>query len=577
MLPTDIIDAEYFRKRPDSPITKAMSHDFDLETAERACEGDITVVNIPWKFPNGKINWQFDPTAQTAAPNPEWVWQLNRMIFWIDLANAYAATGNEKYARAFRDQMRSWVETARPSKNVYCVGSTWRPIETGLRLMVGWSVAFERFRTSPSLSDDDLRLMLCSMREQADFLMKHQSAQNHLLMEMNGVYTFASQFPEFLESEMLRRESAKVLARELAVQTLPDGWQFELTPDYHSVSWSCFSRTYRFAQLCGHVDELPQDFARLLEKQSDVFLGMMNGAMIMPNFNDSFLLNVEDRLAVAAELFPNRKDFLWAGSSRKTGTPPEGESASRLFPYAGYAAMRSDWGPDATYLGFDFGPRGASDFHDHQDKLNFTLWKGDEELVFDDGGGQYELTDFRKYARTAHDHNTMLVDGLGQYRTAPMTSDGPIDCGWKTSPERDEIHGIYDQEFEGDVKPAVQCRSIVFDKVADTVTITDDVTSADGNAHDYTLLFQLDTTDVTIAADRKSLYAKYGEEKRWALRMEFDGADTVTTASGQLEPTLAGWYIGRNNKSNHPATTVFVMTKGRYNHRFTTVLKPQKC
>ena len=93
--------------------------------------------------------------------------------------------------------------------------------------------------------------------------------------------------------------------------------------------------------------------------------------------------------------------------------------------------MRTDWTPDATYLAFDVGPLGMG--HWHQDKLSFVLWKGNECLVFDDGGGQYEDSRRRRYGLSGYDHNTLLVDGLAQNRLNPRRVTAPIDAGWRST------------------------------------------------------------------------------------------------------------------------------------------------
>lgn len=564
--------AAHFRKRPRALGYSAAPAAHSRETADRACRGDVTVVNIDWQFPDGVVDWHFNPTDRKGPANPEWLLQLNRMSFWTHMAEAYHVTKDETYARAFRRQLRDWIATTEPQGSGNLHRSTWRTIEAGLRLMGPWPQAFERFRTSPSLTDEDLCLMLGSMYEQAHHLMAHPTGQNWLLMEMNGVYSFAARFPEFGEAEMLRRESARVLGREMAQQFLPDGYQYELSPDYHLVAYSCFANAYELDRLARRRGELPTDYGRLLENAAQAVLDLSTPGFVLPRCNDCFTISTDRYMGSAVRFFPKRLDFLWLASHRAKGQAPAGESASRLLPYAGYAALRSGWDADATYLMFDFGP--LSRGHWHQDKLNVNLWKGDEELVFDDGGGQYESSRERGYAVSAHDHNTLLVDGRGQCRKGPLMMTKPIVCGWKTSARRDEIFGVYDQEFEGGVKPAVQRREIVFDKPADRITVSDTVTSSDGKAHTYELLFQLDTTNVAVAADGKSLRADYGAGRKWALEMTFEGVDAVTPVSGRKTPSLAGWFIGRNDLTNHVATTVFVKAAQKKDHVFKTTLHP---
>lgn len=164
--------------------------------------------------------------------------------------------------------------------------------------------------------------------------------------------------------------------------------------------------------------------------------------------------------------------FRWALSRGREGRPPAGETPSRFLPYAGFAVMRGGWEPDAAYLAFDVGPLGVA--HRHQDKLSFTLWKGGEELVFDDGGGHYERSAFRSYAISAHGHNTLLVDGLGQRRNVPLRMEKPIDAGWTSAFDADAAFGVYDQGFgPKELRLARHRRDIRFDRRTETFTVTD--------------------------------------------------------------------------------------------------------
>ena len=100
----------------------------------------------------------------------------------------------------------------------------------------------------------------------------------------------------------------------------------------------------------------------------------------------------------------------------------------------------------------------------------------------------------------------------------------PIDAGWRSTDREDYAFGIYDQEFGPKrLKPATHRREILFDKVRDEVTIRDAGESADGKEHEYTLLFQLDTTNVVVTADGRRVRAEYGPGRRYALEIEIGG------------------------------------------------------
>lgn len=548
---------------------------FDREAADRIAAGEVTVVGISWSFPSGAIDWLFNPTAERGPFNPEWTWQLNRMSFWKTLARAYAETGDEKYAQAFARQFADWLEQTGgvpPESGYNGRGSPWRTIEEGLRLLDSWNVAFEVFRRSPSFTDDLIREFVRSSRAQAKHLLAHSTDHNWLLMEMAGVYVFAVTFPEFPDSEAMRREALKRFTAAARAQLLPDGLHDELSSDYHCVFYLTMARIFRLARAAGLECELPDDFQDLLRRGAEGVLATTTPSFVQPCFNDSWATPASIVMGIAFEFFPERSDFRWAATGGREGAPPAGGTASRFLPYAGIAVMRGDWSPDSSYLAFDVGPLGNC--HEHQDKLSFTFWKGGEELIFDDGGGQYDDSEFRRYAISGYDHNTLLVDGLAQDRSAPRRSDRPIDAGWTTSPAGDFAFGVYDQGFGPKrAKLAVHRREIRFDRRADAFTVTDEATSADGAEHEYTLLFQLDTTNVVVSADGRCLRASYGPGRKWSLEMTFDGASGVSTASGRTAPSPAGWFVGRDDTNVHPATTVFVTAPRALSRRFVTRLR----
>lgn len=544
--------------------------------ADRAVEGDVTVVNVPWRFENGRIDWLFNPTKGQTF-NPEWTWQLNRMFFWRDLALAYEATKDEKYVRAFVRQLEGWLDQTGgvpPETGYNDCGSAWRTIEEGLRLMGSWHEAWRTFRASPVFGEDLRRRFREAALAQARHLLRHRSkGGNWLLMEMNGVYTFATDFPELAESAAMRKESATCLSEALRQQILPDGLQYELSPDYHSVTITCAQQVYETAVKSGFAAELPPDFAPLLERMAEAVLNLTTPSFAQPRFNDCFTMHGDRMVSKIAPLFPARQDLAWLAGCRAEGHPPAGATASRYLPWAGFAVMRSDWGADATYLAFDVGPLGRA--HAHQDKLTFTLWKGSEELVFDDGGGHYDNSPERAYAVTGHDHNTLLVDGLAQQRNEPRWATEPIDAEWQTTPTRDRACGVYDQGFGPDERRlATHRREIVFDKKADAFTVTDDVSSADGEEHVYEILFQLDTTNTVVSSDGRRLDARYGRE--WDLVLEVRAGGRIETVVGRPAPNLSGWFVGRNDLTNHPATTVSVRAPKCRNRRFETVLAPTR-
>ena len=533
-----------------------------LGEADRAARGEVSVIGVEHTFSDGRIDWLFNATKERGAFNPEWTWQLNRMYFWDVLAKAYSATGDEKYARAFVRQFSDWFAQTGgvpPESDFNRVGSPWRTIEEGLRLAGSWHVAWHAFAKSPSFDGKVRDDFVKSAHAQARHLLAHSTNFNWLLIEMTGAYMFALDFPSLPDAGEIRRTALARFFKAASAQLCPDGLHNEVSLDYHSVFYSTAANIWLSAVEAGKADELPEGFSELLERGAEGPLALITPDFSFPRFNDSSTFCASNIFVTAAKLFPARADFLWAATAGRKGVPPAGRTASRFLPYSGFAVMRSGWNRDATYLAFDVGPTGAA--HVHQDKLSFSFWKGGEELVFDDGGGQYEWSALRKYAISGYDHNTLLVDGLAQNRNSPRVSDRPVDAGWRSDEKADFAFGVYDQGYgPKQERLARHWRGISFDKAADEFSVADEVEPLDGVEHRYTLLFQIDSTNVVVSADGRAVAVDFGVGRKWSLAMTLPDGAKAETASGRLEPSMAGWFFGRIGAvpDVRPATTLFL-------------------
>ena len=569
--------AAHFRTRQMPGIAEFSAGGYDRALADRGARGIMREVNIDYAFPEGKIDYLFNPTLENPPVNHEWLWQLNRFSWWEQMARAYADTRDERYARAFEEQLLSWIGQTDPHPTAYNgAGSAWRTIEAGLRLMGSWQTAFNLFRASPSVSDESLILMVSSMHRQALHLQAHPTGGNWLLMETNGVYTFASLFPEFADAEELRQWACGTIVRELDGQILPDGFQRELSPDYQLVSFACAAGVWKTANACGRLDELPPSYPAHLKNMALCYAATSTPALVQPRTNDCYTMFTSRVTGTAEKIFPDVPEFAYFTSRRTRGAAPQGETASRYLPWAGFAVMRTDWSENASYLCFDVGPLGAG--HMHQDKLNVNLWKGEQELIFDDGGGQYEHSRGRVYGTSAYDHNTVTADGLAQVRSDPKIVKEPIDAGWQTNAAFDYAAAEYTDGFGTDGnRIAVHRREVRFCK-PEFFIVRDTLTSNDGNPHTWSVRFHMDTLNVLpCGAIPGAYYADYGKEWDLLLVPVYDKGEAIPvprTASGQTEPEYLGWYIGRNAERNHPATTLLWDAGPTESRHFTTLLFP---
>ncbi len=546
---------------------------FNRERAYAILAGQHNEISVPHTFAEGEIDWFYNPTIARAdlPDNHEWQWQLGRMGYWSELSRAWWGSEEDKYVDGFVRQLRSWVEHCpRPERVNNGAGSAWRTIECGIRLGHSWPNAYHRFLSSPRFTDDDLILYLKSVTEQAAYLREFQTTGNWLTMELNGLYTTAAMFPELKAAPAWRTFAIDRLYVELEAQFLPDGAQVELTPGYHQVAIGNILNLPRLARLMGRLDELPADFTDRMSKAYEFNVWLMTPDRNLPAFNDSWGVNVPSAVGPTGELFADRPDFAWIRSDGKEGTPPA--HTSHPLPHAGYYVMRSSWDRDANYACFDAGPLGYG--HVHQDKLNLVVWAYGRELLYDNGGGQYENSPFRRYATDTHSHNTILVDGLPQRRPGERGLNGQypaLENGWQTTPQFDFVRGVYDGGYgKEDARVATHTRRVLFVK-PDLLIVADTLVPSDTAPHRYQARWHL-LANGAEQDGQVCFTVDAGRPNLGVVALLGDGL-TVERVAGQLEPELLGWNVHKNGQ-NDPTVTICHTREGVGVQQLLTLLLP---
>jgi hypothetical protein len=576
--------AEYLRRRtnPTWQFDELKNPGAKDPVAEDAVNGRVQggLVMAWHTFPDNKIDWFYNETMVTPglAHNMEWQWQLCRMSFWSNLADAYRATGDERYAAAWVAQLRSFIAECPPPDHLdNGPGSAWRPIDSGIRMSHSWPEAFFSFLPSPQFTDENVAIYLDSCLEHARYLTKFHTAGNALTMQESGLYTIGAFFPEFKEAADWRNSAATSMRAEETAQFMPDGAQNELSTMYHNVALDNIVNIARVAKSVGRVNELPDGYIAALEKGFDYELYLMTPDRTLPEFNDStsWPKSVRAKCKEALEFFPDRTDFQWVASDGTEGHPPT--DASHSFPWAGFYVMRSGWDEDANYFVLRAGPLGAS--HAHQDKLNVVLWAYGRQLLFNSGGASYERSKWRDYSIDTFSKNTILVDDKPQVRD-PKNRDAniskvPIDARWESTPDHDFASGVYDEGYGSmDARLATHTRRVLFIK-PDLFVVADTLVPADGAEHSYQARWNLLTTQTIKDETTQAITTTdEGKPNLTIVPLQRDNLE-VRSASAQTEPELLGWYVRKDmNPAVIPATTVVHTKKGIGSQSFLTLLVP---
>jgi hypothetical protein len=555
--------------------------------ANAAVEGKLQGGFVPlvYSFPNGEIDWHFNPTYHTPgqAPDNEWQWQLNRMSFWSDMAAAYRVTGDERYAKAFVQELRSWLaQCPVPDHANNDADSSWRTIDAGIRAGGSWIDAFYAFRHSPAMSDADVLAMVHSLTDHARYLRRYHTGLNWLTMEMSGLYAVGAVFPEFKEAREWRTYAATMLAEEARKEFLPDGAQIELSTTYQHVAIDNILKIAEIARWTVNAVELPSSYVAPLEKAYEWQVAIVAPDRLLPKLNDSGPTYLPDVLKHALLYFPNRTDFQWFASKGRGGAPPPFTSV--FLDRSGLAAMRSAWDKDSNYLLFRVGPLGINIYHQHQDSLDVNVWSYGRELIFNGGGGSYEKSKWRQWAVSSFAHNTVVVDNMPQTRSMNsddpfhdpnMVSQGPIDADWQTNLVFDFASGQYLQGY-GPLHKLIasQRRDVLFLK-PNIYVVADRLRPNDSLPHQFQARWQILTTHSRIDPLTQTLITEdRGIPNIAIVPLLVDNLRT-DSVSAQESPEILGWdFRILPDPQLIPATTLLHTLTGSGPHLILTLLLP---
>ncbi len=356
----------------------------------------------PAHFVGDDIDWNSRP-----VPDMEWVWQLNRMYFWNAMGKVYWHTGEEKYAKAWCEQIVDWIQkNPNDSEHRYA----WRSIEAGIRGN-NWTGLYQRFLDSPSFTPEVLVAFLNSCYDHAEYLMtKYRTRSNWGLMEAEGMAFIAITFPEFKESEKWRNEAFRRLNNEINIQVYSDGHQRELAIGYHLGCIGWFLRTYELAKL-NHIDNaFENNYLERIEKMCEVPLKICLPDGTNVPFGDAWAGKSgqhSERFMEWSKLF-DRDDFLYMATEGKEGNMPE--ATAYALKESGLYSMRSSWDRHAICLVLKCGPDGGG--HCQPDNGTFDLYAGGRNLMPDAGSYIYSGDrEGRAWFRQTKIHQTLTLNG----------------------------------------------------------------------------------------------------------------------------------------------------------------------
>ena len=375
--------------------------------------------HIPHTFKNN-IDWAAKPNG-----DEEWCYMLNRHRYLIDLGQAYALTGDEKYAKGFVRILTDWIQNNPKEERLKHV--SWRRIEAGIRAE-NWIKGFEYVKNSRHMTPQFFEIFIRSLYQHGAFLnhsfSNFSKTSNWGVIEFHGLFNISLFLKEFSSSEHWQKTAINNLSTCIDLQVLEDGSQWEQSPMYHNEVFHSFLNVNLLAQRF-HIS-LPTNIPQKTKDMAYANIAWQKPNYKQPMLGDSDDTDLRDFISLAAIIFndPVLKsrgfetiDFdntfildatqIQAYSSLKALQP---DFLSIYQETSGDFYMRTSWETNATYASFHIKKLGGG--HGHDNLLHINIFGNGRDYLVDPGRYTYVNNAWRAYFKSSTNHNSLEVDGF---------------------------------------------------------------------------------------------------------------------------------------------------------------------
>ncbi len=575
-----------------------------IAAAERIVAGRLDVFALEDAELGNPPAWNRDPKTGIEAPlafgkqldyrdprlvgDIKYLWEPNRHLHLVTLAQAWRLSGDARYARTLQSHLESWF-VACPFR----MGPNWSSsLELGLRL-INWALAWQLIGgvDSPLFAGGEGEAFrdrwLAAIYQHAEFvsghLSLHSSANNHLVGELAGLFTAGLAWPHWPRSREWLRKGGRGLEREALLQNAPDGVNREQAVSYQQFELDLLLLPW----LAGAVNGL--DFSPEYGRRLDAMLGylasIMDVAGNLPMFGDAddgYVVRLDARpgfcrykslLATGAVVFGRAEYKAKAGAlDDKTRWLLGPEAAQRFdaldaaravlplrrdFSEGGYYILGAQLEtPEEIRLIADAGPLGYREIaaHGHADALAFVLSVGGLEFLIDPGTFAYHTEGaWRAYFRGTSAHNTLRIDRLDQSEPGGnfmWLRKARAECTrWITTPEEDVFEGWHDG-YRALADPVTHRRRIMLDKDERRIQVVDRLEMQ--GEHFVELFFHCHEECVVTPIEGGVALERAGRKLRLAWPT-LPGAQ-VRLLNGSTDP-VGGW-VSRRFDVKHKTTTI---------------------
>lgn len=405
------------------------------------------------------VDWNLDPVRNLrfprGIPHRDWdlykmrpgsadikyPWELGRCQHFVTLAQAWLLSGRAAYAKEILAQMEDFSEANPPG-----LGIQWTcTMDVALRAL-NWAVAVDMIRDCTDVSARELARVRTWLEAHATFIFgnlenKYEVTSNHFLSNIVGLFYLGVWLDSSPGARAWETFARRGLEKEMEVQVLPDGADYESSVPYHRLVTELFLGPCRLADCLGRP--MSSGFRQKLAGMVDFLAGVARPDGRMPQVGDAddgrlhiFTdygtwdpQEVGHLLGPAARIFDRTGwweaagpkgawEAAWWGFAWQEAPAPKWIPNHRLYPHAGLVISRQG----GNYLMISNGVVGTKGFgnHKHNDQLGFELHLAGQPLLADPGSYVYTGdAEARNRFRSTESHNTLVVDGTEQNETKP--------------------------------------------------------------------------------------------------------------------------------------------------------------
>lgn len=510
------------------------------------------------------------------------VWELNRHLHLVRLAQAHRLSGQQRYLDGLAAQLDGWLRQCPPLQ-----GPNWSSaLELGIRL-INWSLIWQLIGGADSAlfagaAGAARRLAwLDSIYHHCQYIgrhrSRHSSANNHLIGELAGLYVAAHSWPCWPRSARWQRQAKQELEVQARRQHSADGVNRE-----QAFSYQVFTAEFLLvAGIAGQRggDPFSPGYWDVLQRSLHFTAAVRDRGGALPmvgDADDGIVFRLEpgattDRpgmlLALGQACFgaagaPRSDCARWLLGALGALAAPLSAASDWQFADGGYLLFGSDFGAANEVKGMvDCGPLGYLGIaaHGHADALAVTLSVAGQPCLVDPGTYSYwQDQRWRDYFRGTSAHNTLRVDGLDQSvsggrfmwtrKAATRIEQMP------SGPAQFDLVASHDG-YRRLADPLRHRRQVRYDAARRELTVSDTV---DGQAPHRLEQFWHFAPDLAVTLADGQLEAR---GRHFVLRASFEpGAVALALVRGQADPPL-GWYSARYEE-REPCSTLRVSSNG---------------